>query len=151
MPNQQKRVLPPVYFLVAIVAMVALHLVMPVYHWLSWPWKAIGALPIVLGLLILLIADNQFKRHETTVKPFQSSATLVSDGVFRLSRNPMYLGMVLVLIGIGIGLASVTSLLVIPVFVWLLTVKFIVVEEQSLQRQFDQVYADYKARVRRWF
>jgi len=107
-------------------------------------------LQIVGGLTIVVIADRQFERHGTTIKPFQRSGAVVTDGVFRYSRHPMYLGLVVVLVGLGIGLASVTPLLVIPVFGWWMAVRFIRAEEASLVEQFGEAYLEYQRRVRRW-
>ena len=150
MTKGEKRLLRPAWFLVTVAIMVALHVFLPGYRWLAWQWKAIGALSILAGLLVVIVADKQFKHHGTTIKPFQTSSALVTDGVFRYSRNPMYLGMVLVLIGIAICLGSVTPLILLPVFAWLITGRFIQTEEKALQDQFGQHYVDYQASVRRW-
>jgi protein-S-isoprenylcysteine O-methyltransferase Ste14 len=148
--NRKPRLLPPVYLLLAILWMIGLHFGLPLTRWIPWPWNLTGILPIVAGLTIVVIADRQFRRHGTTIKPFQRSSALVTDGVFRYSRHPMYLGLVVVLVGLGIGLASVTPLLVIPVFGWWLTVRFIRAEEASLVEQFGEAYLEYKRKVRRW-
>lgn len=154
MAQQQKELqrgpLPPVYFLLAIAFMLALHFVLPVWKWLHWPWNLIGIVPITAGLAIVLIADHQFKTHGTTVKPFHPSSRLVTDGMFHYTRNPMYLGMVIILLGIGICLSSITPLIVVPVFICVITVKFIRAEEQSLEQQFVQAYTGYRSRVRQW-
>jgi len=130
--------------------MLGLHVGLPVGHWLSWPWTSAGAVLIVLGLVIEVVSDRQFKRHGTTVKPFQPSSALVTDGMFRLSRNPMYLGMVVILSGAAVWLGSVSPWVVPPVFVWWVTRSFISVEERMLEEQFGRRYLDYKASVRRW-
>ena len=148
--NRNKRILPPVYFMLAIAVMVLLRFALPVVRWVSWPWNLTGLVPILLGAALNVVADQQFKRHQTTIKPFQPSSALVTDGVFRCSRNPMYLGMVLVLIGLGICLATFPPFIVIPVSAWWMTVRFIAVEEQSLAEQFGQAYVTYETQVRRW-
>ena len=148
--KQNGRILPPVYFFVAVVTMVVLRFLFPFVHWAYWPWNLVGIVPILVGAAIVGIADKQFKTHQTTVKPFQLSSALVTDGVFGFSRNPMYLGMILILTGLGICLASLASLLIIPVFGWWITVRFIAIEERSLADQFGETYSLYKRRVRRW-
>ncbi len=148
--KRDKRLLPPVYLLLAIILMLLLHFFLPVKRWHWWPWNLIGAVAMLLGVAINVVADNQFKRHGTTVKPFQRSSALVTDGVFRVSRNPMYVGMVCGLIGLGVFLASLTPFGVIPLFVWWLTGTFIVPEEHDLAEQFGQTYRPYTTRVRRW-
>jgi protein-S-isoprenylcysteine O-methyltransferase Ste14 len=142
--------LPLTYFLIAIVAMAAIHWLVPVGRFLSWPWRWIGVLPILLGLGVATVAERQFKRAGTAVKPFEPSSELVTDGVFRLSRHPMYLGMVLVLLGLGIVLGSAIPFVVVPVFTWSITIRFIGPEENAMTEQFGDAYEAYKSKVRRW-
>lgn len=142
--------LPPAILLVAIVLMLALHLVLPIGQVIVFPWRLIGAAPALLGVALNIWVDNLFRRADTTVKPFEPTAALVPTGPFLVTRNPMYLGMVLLLGGIAIGLGSATPWLVIPVFVWVVTRRFIVAEERKLENAFGRQYLDYKARVRRW-
>ena len=148
--KRDKRLLPPVYFLFAIILMVLLHFFLPVVQWHWWPWNLIGVAPMLIGVALNIVADSQFKQHKTTVKPFQPSSALVTGGIFHVSRNPMYLGMICILSGLGLWLASLTPLVVIPLFAWWLTVKFIIPEEHGLAEQFGQAYSAYRTRVRRW-
>ena len=147
---KKKQLLPPMYFVFAMVLMLLLHFSLPIASWLPWPSRAAGAVPIIIGLGFNVVADRQFKRHGTTIKPFQPSSVLVTGGIFGFSRNPMYLGMVLVLVGIGIVLATIGPLVVIPVFAWWITARFVVPEEKDLIRQFGRAFIDYRSRVRRW-
>ena len=82
--------------------------------------------------------------------PFEPSTVLVTEGAFRFTRNPMYLGLVLLLAGIAIALGSVGALLPIPVFVWIIQAWFILGEERFLEEIFGEAYLAYKSRVRRW-
>lgn len=148
--QRDKRLLPPVYFLGAIILMVLLHFVLPVVHWRWWPGNLIGVVLMLIGVGLNLVADRQFKQHHTTVKPFQPSSALVTEGVFSVSRNPMYLGMIGILIGLELWLASLTPLVIIPLFAWWLTIKFILPEEHGLAEQFGPGYSAYRTRVRRW-
>jgi protein-S-isoprenylcysteine O-methyltransferase Ste14 len=147
---QQKKVLPPVYFLAAIGVMVALHFFFSDFRWLPAPARLIGFVPIGVGLAFGVIADAQFKRHGTTVKPFQPSSALMTGGMFAVSRNPMYFGMVMILSGLGICLGTVAPLVIIPLFVWIISTRFIRVEEKMLEEQFGDTFVDYRSRVRRW-
>jgi protein-S-isoprenylcysteine O-methyltransferase Ste14 len=142
--------LPPVYFLIAIIAMAAIHWLVPVGRFLSGPWRLIALLPILLGLAFTIVAERQFKRAGTAVKPFEPSSALVTGGVFRISRNPMYLGMVLVLLGIVIALGNAIALVVVPIFIWVIAVRFIGPEEKLMTEQFGDAYEAYKSQVRRW-
>lgn len=148
--TETKRVLPPVYFFVTVGVMLGLHFLWPWGRFLHAPFVWIGLLPILLGIVINMIADSEFKRLGTTVKPFQQSSALVIRGPFRFTRNPMYLGMVLILVGSATVLGSVGAFVVIPVFVWVITVRFIHAEESMLEQEFGDAFAEYKRRVRRW-
>ena len=87
--------------------------------------------------------------NTTSFYPFATPTTLVTRGPFRLSRDPMYLGMVLVLIGVALLLGSVTPWVVVPLFVVLIDARFVRREEKDLEGAGDAFRA-YRARVRRW-
>ncbi len=131
-PAPRRGASPPVFLLVAIVLMVVLHAILPVVQLLSYPWHLSGAVLVVAGLVLNVWADALFKGAHTTVRPFEQSTALLVAGPFALTRNPMYLGMVLVLSGIAVGLGSVTPWLVVPLFVWQVSGRFIAVEERML-------------------
>jgi len=143
-------ILPPACLLIAILLMVALHFLAPIRHVVPSPYTFIGVLPGLIGVALNLWADRLFTREQTTVKPFEQSAALITDGPYRLSRHPMYLGMVLILIGIGVALGSIPPFLIIPAFVLVVHVKFIVPEERAMEDTFGAAYREYRRRVRRW-
>lgn len=144
------KLLPPAYVLTAIVLMVALHLIAPAARLISSPWNILGIIPLAVGIVINVVADRAFRRAGTTVKPFQESSALIMTGVFRLSRNPMYLGFVLVVLGIAVITGSLTPLVVVPAFALLLDRNFIAAEERMLEERFGSVWLEYKKSVRRW-
>ena len=145
-----KALLPPTVLLISMVIMVGLRFVIPVMRIIPGPWNVLGIVPVALGVALNIIADNVFWRTGTTVKPFQESTALVTSGVYRISRHPMVLGYVLILVGGAVVLARLTPFLVIPVFSVLMDRVFISVEERMLDERFGQVWAGYKNRVRRW-
>lgn len=145
-----KRVLPPAYLLLSISTMVLLHFLMPVSETAPYPWNLLGILPMFMGIYLNLMADAAFKREQTTVKPFEKSTTLVVTGVFRMSRHPMYLGMVLILLGIAMLMGTLTPLVVVVIFGLLMEGVFIRAEEKMLEEQFGATWLDYKKKVRRW-
>lgn len=145
-----RKVLPPTYLLLGIVTMAALHMLLPVRHILVLPWRLLGVLPLVLGLALNLAADRQFKQAKTTVKPFQRSSALVTNGAYRICRHPMYLGFVLILSGIAILTGTLSPFLVVPAFVVLIKVLFIREEERMTAEEFGDAWLGYTARVRRW-
>ena len=144
------RFYPPVLLLVAVVLMVALHYVLPVARWLAWPWRALGALPIAMALLVGFWGAVQFRRHDTTIIPFEQSTALIAKGPYRYSRNPLYISMTLILVGLWILLGSLSPVVVVPLFVWWISSRFIANEERHLEAQFGRTYLEYKTKVKRW-
>lgn len=107
---------------------------------------------IATGVVIMLAGVTAFYYHNTTVDPRNPSAAsaLVVAGVYRYSRNPMYLGMTIVLVGVAFILANLGSLLVVPLFVASITLLQIIPEELALEDRFGDSYREYKERVNRW-
>ena len=144
------RVLPPTYFYLSLITMIALHFLFPVLKIIPSPWNAIGVIFLLAGISLSFIGDGIFRKVGTTIKPCQESTALVTGNVFCLSRNPMYLGYVLLLTGAAFLMGSLTPFLVIPLFIVLIEKLFIATEEKMLTAKFGQVYLDYQGRVRRW-
>ncbi len=142
--------MPPILLLIAIVAMAVLHREWPVAEWATLPWTLFGLAPICAGIGLAVWAARLFRKRGTTIRPGFESSVLVTSGPFRVSRNPMYLGMALLLIGIGVLMGSVTPLLVVPVFVVLIHTMFVRMEERMLEAAFGAEYAAYRHRVRGW-
>ncbi len=110
----------------------------------------LGAVLILLGVGLMLAAVPQFARLGTTVVPHREPTALVTGGVYGLSRNPIYLGDVLLLAGFFLRWEAWLSLLLVPVFVWIIELRFIRPEEARLHRAFGDDFRAYCARVRRW-
>ncbi|HEY3065929.1 MAG TPA: isoprenylcysteine carboxylmethyltransferase family protein [Methylomirabilota bacterium] len=144
------RLLPPVYFLAFVVLMLILDVVAPLADVIPRPLRHVGTILIVAGALLSLSATLLFRRARTTIKPFRQSSALVRGGPYRVTRNPMYLGMVVALIGVAIRLGALTPFVVVPVFAWIIQTAFIQAEERLLEQTFGAQYAQYRARVRRW-
>jgi len=143
--------LPPLLLvLILAITMLVLDRALPLFRVLHPPLAYLGAAPAVLGVLIVLISAGLFRFRKTTINPFGEPAVMVQDGSYRFSRNPMYLGMLLVLVGVGLWLGNILALLLAPAFVAIMTRWYITREEQVLETRFDEVYRVYRARVRRW-
>jgi len=145
-----RNVLPTTYLFLSIAVMVAMHLLFPLAKVVAYPLNLLGSIPLGIGIAFNLIADRAFKKYRTTVKPFEESTVLITSGVFRVSRHPMYLGMVLILIGIAVLMRSLPPFAVIPIFALLMERVFIRVEEKMLEDKFGQPWLEYKGKVRRW-
>lgn len=142
--------LPPIYHVIAIFIMVALNLVFPLKEIISSPHKYLGFTFVLIGTGMSLGGAFMFGKAKTPIRPFKKSTQLLTTGLYRYTRNPIYLGMILVLFGVFILLGSITPFLVIPSFVWLIQRKFVAVEEKHLEETFGQQYRAYKQTVRRW-
>lgn len=145
-----QKVLPPVWFLLSIILMVGLHFWLPVKQLFFPPITYLGIVAIATGIGMILFCAYLFRQKDTTIKPFQESGYLAREGIFNYSRNPIYLGMIIVLSGLWIIEGSLTPVLIIPVFTWLIHELFIKEEERMLEAKFGEEYREYKATVRRW-
>jgi protein-S-isoprenylcysteine O-methyltransferase Ste14 len=145
-----KRVLPPMYLYGAIVLIFLMHFLFPIAMVIPAPWHFLGILPFALGSALNLLADHGFKISGTTVKPFETSTALLTGGVYKISRHPMYLGFILILLGIALFLRSLSPYIVVGVFAILMELVFIRVEEAMLEDTFGEAWTVYKRGVRRW-
>ena len=111
-----------------------------------------GSFMITSGLIIILSAIILFKKYKTTITPLKpSKATkLIVNGVYKFSRNPMYLGLLLVLIGVSIMLNPIGGIFFIPLFILYLNYFQIIPEENAMIQLFEGEFLKYKRNVRRW-
>jgi len=117
------------------------------------PSKIMGLVIIAVGLIVPLIATHQFRRSNTTILPFnpENTSNIVTSGIFGLTRNPMYLGMMLTILGTVFLTRQPIGLLFVFFFVAFITRFQIMPEERILESKFGEEYRAYKSRVRRWF
>ncbi|MFL6623583.1 MAG: methyltransferase family protein [Sulfurifustis sp.] len=113
---------------------------------------AVGIVLMIAGIAVSVSGARAFHRVDTTKDPRHPERTtaLVTGGIYRITRNPMYLGLALVLVGWGIFLSNVLSLLGVVVFLGYLNRFQIVPEERALEARFGEAYRQYKQTVRRW-
>lgn len=106
----------------------------------------------IIGVLIAVTGVVSFRQARTTVDPRDPNkmSALVTRGIYRFTRNPMYLGMLFVLIGWALWLGQTWPWIFLPLFVVYLNRFQIVPEERVLERMFGAAYAAYRAKVRRW-
>lgn len=110
----------------------------------------LGGLLVGGGLLLFVLALVELRRHRTTVIPHREAERLVTTGIFSRSRNPIYLGDVLILAGLILYWDAVLSLPLVPILLWLLERRFVLPEEDRLRRRFRADFARYEGRTRRW-
>ena len=114
--------------------------------------NSVAAAFVVLALIVGSAAIYRFRRAKTTIHPMkpQESTTLVTGGVYRATRNPMYLAMLLILIGWAYVVANLAALAILPLFVAYLNRFQIGPEERALRARFGAEFEQYKGKVRRW-
>jgi len=141
--------IPPLIFLVALAIIIALGR-MPGAEFIAPPWQLSGIAFIALGLSLAVWGRLEFHRAGTSVRPTEQPTTMVATGPFRFTRNPMYLGMSIVLLGVAVLFGKLIPLLIPFLFAWVISVRFIRHEEERLIGLFGDAYEEYMHRVRRW-
>lgn len=144
------KIQPPVYFYVSLLVSVLLHFTLPVIMVVKYPFNYVGFLFFAIGGILNIWPDQIFKKNKTTVKPNEKPSIFIQTGPFKISRNPMYLGMALILLGAGFILGSITSFVGVLLFIAAMEIFFIPKEEKNLQEQFGEKFETYKKKVRRW-
>ena len=146
-----KRIIyPPIWLVFGLVAIFAFNELLPGIRFGGSVAQGVGGFVILIGLVLLLLAGGLFRRAGTDLIPFKTVSALVTTGIYRYTRNPMYLGMASILLGCGITVGSTLALLVTPVFMLIIDWRFIRAEEKMLVQLFPQDFPGYCTRVRRW-
>ncbi|HJN46728.1 MAG TPA: isoprenylcysteine carboxylmethyltransferase family protein [Vicinamibacterales bacterium] len=109
-----------------------------------------AALVTVIGVGVMAAAVGLFKRTGQDPKPWKSTPEIISTGVYRVTRNPMYMGMALLQAGIGLALVSAWIIALVPVVLAVVYVTAVRHEEAYLEEKFGAAYLSYKSLVRRW-
>lgn len=148
--NAGVKIPPPLVYLVAL--LIGLWWDSP---WLSGrssgtPFVAVGAVVALAGAALAIVAAISHRRAGTNVEPWHPTTALLTDGIYRYSRNPIYLGMAVGQLGVAICGASLGAAMTIIPAIILIQTQVIVREERYLEAKFGQAYLDYKAQVRRW-
>jgi protein-S-isoprenylcysteine O-methyltransferase Ste14 len=151
-PNLELKIPPPVVALLIGVAMWGLARFTPQLGFDSPLRGPLAILLTVVGVACAVLGSLAFRRAKTTVNPMKpdTATTLVVVGIYRYTRNPMYLGLAFVLLGWACHLAAPLALLGPVAFVFYITRFQIIPEERALQDKFGQAYRDYQGQVRRW-
>lgn len=110
----------------------------------------LGGLLVGGGIVLIALAAYEMRRHRTTILPHETPDALVTSGIFKRSRNPIYLADSLILTGMILYWDAVLSLPLIPLFIWWTEKHFILAEEKRLRRNFRADYARYEKQTRRW-
>ena len=112
--------------------------------------RNIGFALIVVGFLLGIAAFLEFRKARTTVDPHGSVSSIITSGIYRFTRNPIYLGFLFMLIGIPLNSGTYWGIILVPVFIYFMNQLVIQHEEAYLEKKFGDIYTSYKSRVRRW-
>lgn len=142
--------LPPVWLVGAILLVRFQATVFPgaVHRFFLTDW--VGGVLIAAGLALMVWALAAFRAHQTTAVPHNTPARIITTGPFARSRNPIYLGDVMVLTGVVLWWGAWPSLLLIPLFVWVLARRFIAPEEARMKESFGAEFDAFAEKTPRW-
>lgn len=145
-----QKLLPPVLALILSVAMVIADRLSPLVELIAAPYHQFGFVLFAAGIAVAVAARRQFARAKTNIYTFGEPGTLLTDGAFRLSRNPMYLGFTLFLLGLAVFLGSLSPLLIATAFIVITDRWYIAFEERRMSARFGDAYRAYAQHTRRW-
>ncbi|MGA3092205.1 MAG: isoprenylcysteine carboxylmethyltransferase family protein [Terriglobales bacterium] len=140
---------PPIIFLCAILAGIALKRVWPL-HFISASVRLLGTLVTGCAVALFLLSYREFRRAGTSVQGSKRSTVIVRTGPYRFSRNPIYLAFILLVLGLSVWLNNLWLLVTLMPAFGLMAAVVIPREERFLERNFNDQYSSYKAQVRRW-
>lgn len=143
--------IPPVWVLVAAIAAWAQGRFFPMGLSFGGVWADfLGGILVGGGLLLMILALIEMRKHKTTVIPHRDADAMVTSGIFSRSRNPIYLGDVLLLAGLVLRFDAVLALPLVPLLLWVLEKRFVLPEERRLRLKFRANFARYCQKTRRW-
>ena len=144
------KIRPPQIALIYLILAFLLHLALRSAVILDFNHQLLGAIVFVTGGMIMFWAFSLFKRHRTSVRPTQRPQSIVLSGPFEFTRNPMYLGITLMLTGIACWVGSLVMFIAPGAFFITINSLYVPYEEKLMARIFGEKYLSYKQTVRRW-
>jgi protein-S-isoprenylcysteine O-methyltransferase Ste14 len=150
-PQILLKIRPPAWFFIVLVLAAGCHYLVPATRMAFFSNTALAGVVFFLGFLLALYGNRLFAREGTEIDPLSpANRVLVTRGPFSVSRNPMYVGMVLGLLGIALYVGTLPFYLAALAQFCILNFGFIPFEEGKMERQFGDEYRAYRRRVRRW-
>ena len=148
--EKKRKIIPPVYLVLSLVLMWFCHHFFPIRQYIDEPVVYLGVIPVLLGIVMAAVSAAKFKLLKTGLEPFDEATALVTSGFYRITRNPMYMGMFMMLSGVAVLMGSLGAWMPVPLFVLIIRNNFVLGEERFMEAAFGQQYLDYKSNVRRW-
>jgi len=145
----KKIIYPPFLTLFGLISQTFLDAYLPVVQAIVFPlWT--GSVVVVLGLSIIVYTISLFKRQQTDVMPDGNPSILITHGIYKITRNPIYLGMTLILLGSAFLFGTLSTFFIPPLFMATVDLIWIRFEERNLESIFGNRYTTYKESVRKW-
>ncbi len=146
------KIPPALIFVIWLAAMASLRYIFPGLNYTLFLTPFIAGLFFLLGLFLTLSGFFHFKKAQTTIDPRypENTTTIVTTGIYRLSRNPMYLGFLMWLTAWAFILSNLVGFVFLPLFVFYMNRYQIIPEEKILHKQFGDIYYRYLNKVGRW-
>ncbi len=143
------KVKPPIYFLAGILLIPICYFAIPQLNIITFPYLLLGILPILGGLYLLYISYDLFLKKGTP-EDYSPPTCIVDCGIYRYTRNPMYVAGVLMLLGEAICFGNLAGFISPVLFFLLAQIYYIPFEENMMENMFKEEYLRYKSSVRRW-
>lgn len=145
----KRVIIPPVFVLLSLILIVFFWIIFPEYNVIPSPFNFIGILISFSGFVLMGKTRDLFKKYQTTLD-IEKSSYMITEGVFSKTRNPMYVGMFLFLIGISICFMNLFSMIIPLLFLFCIQQIFIPKEEMLMKETFGEEYEVYRKKVKRW-
>lgn len=148
--SAQVRFPPPLILLLCVLLGAGLNWLYPapfvpeIFRWV------VGGLLIFVGIAVILYCAGMFKKKGTNIEPWKKTSQIITSGVYRFSRNPIYLSFVLIGIGVAFAVNSVWIIAMMIPLIFIISRYVIAKEERYLEAKFGEEYRSYKMKVRRW-
>jgi protein-S-isoprenylcysteine O-methyltransferase Ste14 len=140
---------PPHYFFFCLVVALAFYSIAPSMNWIIFPWNLLGILFIATGIYFISSAAALFRKHKTAIS-FEKSTSLITEGVFKYTSNPMYFGALTFLFGTSFLLGNIISFVSPVIFFLVINYMFIPYEEEKGEMEFGGEYLEYKKKTKKW-
>jgi protein-S-isoprenylcysteine O-methyltransferase Ste14 len=149
-PSINKFVHPPILTLGFIILGLLLGKFLPIFPALAATLRMIGYPMALIGFLIGMAGFLEIRKANTTLDPHGTVTTVVTSGIYRITRNPIYLGFLMMVIGFPLAYVSFWGVILAPFFVLSMNQLVIEKEEAYLEKKFGEMYISFKSRVKRW-
>ncbi len=146
----RKILLPPLLMVLCIIGMYAVMKSGSATFWHTGEWNMVGYALLVIGAALPIWGSRAFKRHKTNILPYKDPDNIVTDGPFKFTRNPMYLGMLTALLGVDVLTGTFEGLAFAALYFAIANWWYIPYEESRMQAIFGDTFEVYKGKVRRW-